>query len=46
MIRSGYLPPVLVTGAEQKKPVKKRVMSTVWMFWPTAVPKQKQAPMK
>lgn len=39
-------PPVLDTGAEEKKPVKKRVISTLDKSCEAAVAKEKQAPMK
>jgi hypothetical protein len=39
-------PPVFVTGAEPKKPVKNRVSITVCKSFAVAVPKEKIAAMK
>jgi len=39
-------PPVFVTGVEEKKPVKKRVIMMLWRSFEAAVAKVKHAPMK
>jgi hypothetical protein len=39
-------PPVFVTGALPNKPVKNRVIRTVWISFAVAVPKEKMAAIK
>jgi hypothetical protein len=39
-------PPVFVTGAEPKNPVKKRVSIRVWTSLDVALPNEKHAAMK
>jgi hypothetical protein len=37
---TAYLPPVFVTGAEEKSPTKNRQINRVWIFSAAPAPKQ------